>query len=57
MVPKPKQDITRKTDIERLNRMLYGTVTRITDTVVRVRLTLAVMDALNELENVPLHRS
>jgi hypothetical protein len=40
-----------KADITRLNRMLYGPLTRIKDTVVRVRLRLAVMNALAELEN------
>lgn len=46
-----------KADIAILNRVLYGTIVRIKDTVVRVRVTLAVMDALAELENEALHRA
>jgi hypothetical protein len=44
-----------KADIMVLNGLLYGSIVRIKDTVVRVRLTLAIMDALNVLENESLH--
>jgi len=51
----PKQDMTRQTDIERLNHVLYDEICRIKDIVVQTRLMLAVMDALDELENA-MHR-
>jgi len=41
----------RKADIERLNRVLYGSIVHIKDVVVQTRLMLAVMDALDELED------
>jgi len=51
MVPEPKQDSTRKADIERLNRVLYGSIVHIKDVVVQTKLMLAVMNALEELED------
>lgn len=50
----PEHDSTRKADITILNRVLYGSIVHIKDVVVQTRLMLAVMDALNELENAML---
>jgi len=47
----PKQDMTRKADIERLNHVLYGSIVRLKNIVIQTRLMLAVMNALNELED------
>jgi len=54
-----KQDteMTRKADIALLNRLLYGSIVHIKDIVVKVRLTLAVMAALNTLEDETVHRA
>jgi len=52
----PKQDMTRKADIERLNHMLYGSIVHIKNIVIQTQLMLAVMNALNELEDA-MHRN
>jgi hypothetical protein len=51
MVPEPKQDMTRQADISLLNRVLYGSIVHIKDVAIQTRLMLAVMNALNELED------
>jgi hypothetical protein len=51
MIPKPKQDSTRKADISLLNQVLYGTIVHIKDIAIQTQLMLAVMNALEELEN------
>lgn len=51
----PKQDMARNADIAVLNRALYGSIVCIKDIVIQAQLTLAVMDALNRLENEALH--
>jgi hypothetical protein len=44
------------TDIAILNRALYGSIVHIKDIVIQAQLTLAVMDALNRLEDEALQR-
>ena len=52
-----KQVTTRQADITILNHILHSKICRIKDIVVKAQLTLAVMAALNTLEDEALHKS
>jgi len=52
---KQDTDMTRKADIAILNHVLYRNICRIKDIIIKAQLTLAVMDALNRLEDEALH--